>query len=95
MFWFYPIIAVASAVVAGGIAVIIIDHVITHGDIKRKIVSLTIKKAFKYKILKAKKHSVNVGIFDKKDNFLDSVELKSDAGMSKSVTNSVSNEYYL
>lgn len=95
MFWFSPLIAVATAVAVGSIIVIVIDHVITHGDIKRKIVSMAINKAFKYKILKAKKHSVHVGIFDKEDHILDKVEMKSDKGMSKSVMNGVTKEYTL
>lgn len=96
MFWFAPFIGIASALFVGGVvAAIVINHVITHRDIKRSIKELEVDDAFKYKILKAKEHAVNVGIFDVYDNYLGETELTSDYGMSNSVKYSGDKEYML
>lgn len=94
MFWFIPLIGLASAAAIGIIA-ITIYHIISHRDIRREVNEIPVDNAFKYKILEAKKHSVHVGIFDKKDNLLQEVELRSDEGVSQNVQRSVSKEYVI
>ena len=95
MFWFYPLIVIATAVFAGGIVAVVIYHCITHKDIKNKINELNIEGAIKYRVKQAKKHSVNVGIFNEEDEQLDEVEFTSEEGVSKSVANAGNKTYLL
>lgn len=94
MFWFLPLIGIASAAAIGIIA-ITIYHIISHRDVREEVEEIDVDDAFKYKILEAKKHSVHVGIFDKRDNLLQEVELTSDEGVSQNVQRSVCKEYVI
>lgn len=101
MFWFIPIILAAGAAggLAGGVAgiliALVIDHIISHDDIREAVEqeAIPVNDAFKYKIMEAKKHSVNVGLTDKNNNLLGQIELTSDEGVSDEVLQSVGQEY--
>ena len=95
MFWFYPLIGIATAVFAGGVAAVVIYQRITHKEIKKTIKELAIIGALKYRIKKAKEHSVNVGIFNEDDELLDEVELTSEEGISESIANAGNKTYLL
>ena len=51
MFWFYPLIGIATAVFAAGVTAVVIYHRITHKDIKKTIKELAIIGALKYPLI--------------------------------------------
>lgn len=99
-FWFTPIISAAAAVVADSGIVVYLKHPITLNDIKIKILEVVFKLFAKYKfendlkfkILKAKEHSVNVGIFNNVEQ-LESVEISSPQGICEEALNAGGKEF--
>lgn len=93
------LLAGAAGGVAGaaiGVIIAIIDHAISHEDIQETVrKEIPVNDDFRYKILKAKKNSVDVGIFGKQNNLIKKVEICSDEGVSPEVQQSVGMTYTL
>lgn len=102
MFWFSPIISAAAAVVAASGVVVYIKHPVTLNDIKSKLMEVVFKLFMKYKfkkdlkckIMKAKEHSIPVGIFDNNE-LLETVEISSPKGLSEDVLNAEGKEFII
>ena len=87
MFFLLPItFNVATSIVSLGLAAsvgIIIYKRLTAKQVKEEV--LQIPDSFAYKIKKAKKNSINVGIFDNKLKKIDTIEMQFEESISKDV----------
>lgn len=87
MFFLLPItFNVATSIVSLGLAAsvgIIIYKRLTAKQVKKEV--LQIPDSFAYKIKKAKKNSINVGIFDNKLKKIDTIEMQFEESISKDV----------
>jgi hypothetical protein len=98
MFWFIPII-LAGAVggIAGGLATILICGIIDLFSVDETVRERAqhLSDAFKYRIKEAKKNAVDVGIFDRETNELETITLTSESCISDEVRKDVMKWYYL
>lgn len=92
MIWFWPIVAIASAALAGAV-IVNIAHKITRSDIRNNVKAIPVPGGLKYKIHEAKQHAVSVGIYEKGGNLLETREFRSEEGVSESLKRSVGMEY--
>ncbi|MBR6962554.1 MAG: hypothetical protein IKH86_02885 [Prevotella sp.] len=89
MFPFFPLILCALGGAAAGFAIcVVLDKMITKKRIQEivKDESLSVPESFKYKIKEAKKNTVKVGIFDKRENELKEIEIQSEKGVSSKLS---------
>jgi hypothetical protein len=87
MFFIRLILLGLAGVVVGAAISIVVDTIINKKKVRNAVKdeSLHLPKAFKYKILEAKRHAVKVGIFDKCSQQLSTLNIESDEGVADDI----------